>query len=169
MIWTDIKLKLAGKKYRKQKNSVGKKPVKIGVIIDSETAAVQQPFLELNEEFNLEEKEFRMMICKTRGVKNDIFETPCFTLEDLKWNGTIDHSEVVDFLEQEYELLISFAAAENKLAGFLVSNVFANLKVGREQDKQRNFDFVVETNQDEPEIFLEELKKYNGLIKRQYE
>lgn len=166
MSLTPIKLKLAALKFGGRKNENQSVKVRIAVILDSEEEEKQRSFFDLKEVFELKEEEFNLMICKTKGVKNDIFEAPCFTPKNLRWNGQIDHPEVLDFLDRDYELLICFAASENKLAGFLVSQVKADLKVGREQNKENNFDFVIETELDEPEVFLEELKKYKSIIKK---
>ena len=111
-----------------------------------------------------------MAFCALRKkeVVNALFGTPVFTPFDLGWNGRLKNEEVTQFLEQNYDVLISFAEAENKLSKLLVSVVRAQLKVGREEQNKGEdlYDLVISTNIDEPSIFIAELKKYLKILNK---
>ena len=165
MTGTDIKLLITRKRWRGSKDTSKAAKANIGVILDSEDKDLKKYFLNLKQEFNLKEEEFNIMICRTKGVKNGIFDASVFTIQNLRWNGKMDHSGVTSFLETNFDLLISFTEAENKLASFLVSEANANVKVGREQNRDKSLDFVISTKYNESEIFLQELKRYKSKIK----
>ena len=163
--FANLKVRLAKRKFFNSESDSGSATNYIGIIVDSEEDEIVGAFMRLKEESDFDCKKFRFMICPEEGVKNDIFEAPSFTRKNISWNGKITNPEVTAFLEQPYELIISFADAQNKMAAFLVSQARATLKVGREQNQENSFDFVIKTQRGELQKFLEEFRRYKRKIK----
>lgn len=163
---TDIKLAVARKNLQKvAENSVAKgRKFKIGIILDSVEEGTVKPFLKLKEDLHLEQHEFNLVVCPKKGVKNGIFEYPFITGADFNWNGRIS-DKASGFLEGQYDVLVSFTASENKMANFLVSVTRAGLKAGRKKRVKNDiFDLYISAELSEPEVFIEELKKYLKIL-----
>jgi hypothetical protein len=143
-------------------------PGKFGLILDSEDVEIKESFERLKEEMGVGDRDFHLITCKEKRLKNDIFQGPVFTGQDLSWNGKITNGEVDLFLEQQYHLLICFTEEENKLASLLVSLSKAALKAGNHSATEGNiFDLSISAGRNEPKLFIEELKKYLKIIKKQ--
>lgn len=138
----------------------------MGILLEVGDEKALQAFLQLKEELNLQDDDLKMVICREKGVKNDIFEYPFISLKDFSWNGNLSESSSA-FLDAEYDVLISFTASENKMADFLVSVTRARLKVGRKkEDGNSIFDLNISADLSTPEVFTGELKKYLRILNK---
>ena len=136
----------------------------MAVLLDLSADDALKAFMNLKEDLQLKSEDFRVVHCGKRGAKNDIFEAPVISLQDLGWSGRISE-EASAFLNTEYDVFISFTASENKMADFLVSVSRARLKVGRKRsDKNGIFDLNISAELSQPEIFTAELKKYLKIL-----
>lgn len=138
----------------------------IAIILQSEEEDVLKPFLKLQKDLTAEAKNVRILICKGKNSENVNFEYPSFGVEDIRWNGKIENEEVLNFLRTRFQMLICFAAPENKSAAFIVSVADAELKLGLSQVKEGKDLYDVSICQAEPEadVFVEEIKKYIKIL-----
>ena len=107
-----------------------------------------------------------MLVFKNKIKKNDTFDYPVFSHKDLSWTATFDKSEVKDFIAEKFDLLINYYDTE-KAALLLVSNLSkANFKVGfLSVDKKLNH-FMINTNAENYQVFVEELFKYLKILNK---
>ena len=145
-----------------------KKFPKFGVILDSEKDHLKEGFLKLKEEFGLRDADLLILTCKEERKNDDVYQGLIFTRKDLNWQGKIRNGEILNFAREPLDVLISFTEKESKLATFLVSVSNADLKVGRIEDPGSAglFDIVINTDFNEQEVFLMELKKYLRIINK---
>ena len=133
---------------------------KLGIILDSEEETIFRAFQHLKEDLHLKQDDFLQVFCLEKSAQNLIFDTPVITRKDFGWNGKAGET-ASEFLNSEYDVLISFTAEENKMADFLVSVSRARLKVGRKTiDGKGIFDLNISAALCSPKIFITELKKY---------
>jgi len=164
---SDIKIAVARKKLlgiaeASSGRSTGRK---MAILLEVGDERSLNSFFELREELNLQEEDLRIVVCREKGSKNDLFEQPFISLKDFSWNGDLTESSSA-FLDVEYDVLISFTASENKMADFLVSVTRARLKVGRKtEDLKGIFDLNISAELSAPEVFTTELKKYLKILK----
>lgn len=165
---SDLKIAVARKKLFGKTAAAGalSKTCKMGILLEVGDEKALKSFRLLREAIKLREDEVKIIICREKGSKNDLFEQTYISLKDFGWNGnTTDSSS--DFIDTEYDVLISFTASENKMADFLVSVARARLKVGRKsEDNEGIFDLNISADLTEPEIFTEELEKYLKILKK---
>lgn len=161
----DAKIRMAKKRLLSSEGShaVSASGRLLGIILDSEEEALKMPFLELQKKLGIAEENIYFLLCGKKRPENAIFGTAYFAAEDLSWNGRIKNGETEVFFDRSYDLLISFAASENKLAAFAVSVARAGLKVGRQSSQKCDFDLLIST--DDPELFTAELEKYLKILK----
>lgn len=169
---SNLKISVAKKRMatftRKALSEENKKPLKFGVILDSEDDGLKEHFLSLKETYGLRDADFQIVTCKDERIQGDIFQGLVFTRKDLKWNGKIRNGEITNFAQQRMDVLISFTESDNKLAALLVSVANAELKVGRKEEASSAglFDMLINTEFEEVEIFLLELKKYLKILNK---
>ncbi len=154
-----IKRSLSGEEKQSQR---------IGVILDRDDEGLKNKFLRLQEDLNLRDTNFQVVVCKDEGQKGDEFQGLVFTRKDLGWNGKIRNGEITGFAQREMDVLISFTETDNKLAALLVSVANAGLKVGRTEGSSSAglFDMLISTGFGEVDIFIAELKKYLNILNK---
>lgn len=98
--------------------------------------------------------------------KNDNLEFPSFSYHDISWSGLINNKEVIDFIETEFDLLISYYDIEK--AGLMqVTNLSkARFKVGFSIIDKRINHLMIDTNAENYEIFVTELIKYLKILNK---
>ena len=136
----------AGLKYLDQnkKNKVVcsrvKKGVrKIGCIVDLDMVNDASKFNEFISEFSLQPNALKIIGYKKEQDKNSPYSTPVFSDNDLGWGGKIENSYALEFLNKEYDLLVSFYTDDNLLLQLMTLQSKARIKVGfGEIDKNLN-------------------------------
>lgn len=165
---SDIKIAIARRKLLSLVDAPPGDPksCQVAILLEVGDENSAQSFLEFGRELNLDKDDLKMVICREKVFKNDLFKQPLISLKDFSWNGNLSESSSA-FLNAEYDVLISFTASENKMADFLVSVTRARLKVGRKKDdKDGIFDLNISADLSAPEVFTAELKKYLKILKK---
>ena len=145
---------------RKMRRNHGRKRKSLVILLDSNTIDLIENFRRLGEDLEEGLWETSMIYCgeQDQHQESDLF---CFSLKDVSWNGRIKNKPVADSLNIGYEILIAFTSGENKSAGFLVSAMRADLKLGINERVFRNdLDLTIAVPVGEPETFLHETRKY---------
>jgi len=89
-----------------------------------------------------------------------------FSEKDFNWQGKISNINFKSFLEQDFDLLISFFDERNLYLEFgtLYSN--ANFKVGFSEVNQALFNIEIAGKTKDCSVFLSELKNYLKILKK---
>lgn len=169
---SNLKMKVAKQRLasaiKNNRTGADKKFPRFGVILDSDDDSLKEKFLKLKEEFNLRDTDLVILTCREEMKKGDEYQGLIFSRKDLNWKGTVKNGEVLNFAKGPMDVLVSFTEKDSKLAAFLVSVSNADLKVGRcdYENASGLFDIVIDTDFDEVEVFMMELKKYLRIIKQ---
>lgn len=170
-----IKQKLkyrSGRKFLKQlqqrsSESVGqgKKITSIGCIVDLDKFNDTNLFYQFIEEFSLRPNSIKIIGYKSFYDKNSPYSTPVFSDKDLGWNGRIQNSYALEFVNREYDLLVNYYTDDYLLLQLMTLNTKARIRVGfGEVDKNLN-DLILNTPISNFEVFKKELKKYLKVLK----
>jgi hypothetical protein len=165
---SDLKIAVARKKLLNvaETSAIKTNAFKMGILLEVGDDKALHSFLQLRQELNLQDEDFKIVICREKDVKNAIFEYPFISIKDFSWNGSLKE-ESAAFLDAAYDVLISFTASENKMADLLVSVTRARLKVGRKkEDEMGIFDLNISSDLSAPDVFTAELKKYLKILKK---
>jgi L-rhamnose mutarotase len=84
----------------------------------------------------------------------------------MKWSGQIDKKEVVDFIETEFDLLISYYDVEKSGLLQITQLSKANFKVGFSSIDKRINHFMINTNAENYSVFVSELFKYLKILNK---
>ena len=138
----------------------------VGIIFDESYFYEKEALVQELVKNGIVENDIKILVFKDKIKKNEVFDYPTFSHKDLSWTATFDKSEVKDFIAQKFDLLINYYDTE-KSALLLVSNQSkASFKVGFSSiDKKLNH-FMINTNAENYQIFIEELFKYLRILNK---
>ncbi len=138
----------------------------VGIIFDESYFYEKEALVQELVKNGILESNIKILVFKDKIKKNELFDYPTFSHKDLSWTATFDKSEVKDFIAQKFDLLINYYDTE-KSALLLVSNQSkASFKVGFSSiDKKLNH-FMIDTNAENYQIFIEELFKYLKILNK---
>ena len=138
----------------------------VGIIFDESYFYEKEALVQELVKNGILESNIKILVFKDKIKKNELFDYPTFSHKNLSWTATFDKSEVKDFIAQKFDLLINYYDTE-KSALLLVSNQSkASFKVGFSSiDKKLNH-FMIDTNAENYQIFIEELFKYLKILNK---
>lgn len=91
---------------------------------------------------------------------------PLFNSGDLKWNGEIYSPEVNDFINEKFDLLISYYDIDKAILLKITYDSKAQFKVGFSSIDKRLNHFMIQTDIIHYTIFVNELFKYLKLLNK---
>ena len=89
-----------------------------------------------------------------------------FNAGDLNWNGEIIEKELKDFINEKFDLLISFYDVEKAILLQITHSSKAQFKVGFSSIDKRLNHFMINTTITNHSIFVSELFKYLKLLNK---
>lgn len=138
---------------------------KVGCIVDLDKFETTDKFYEFLEEFGLQPNAVKIIGYKSYYDKNSPYATPVFSDKDLGWNGDIENSYALEFLNGEYDVLVNYYNESNLLLNIMSLKTVARLKVGFKEVGPEFNDLMLETKLSDFRTFKTELKKYLGVLK----
>lgn len=89
-----------------------------------------------------------------------------FSPKDFGWKGKINHSDLQSFIDEEYDVLISYYKKETLQLNLITAASKANLKVGLSRNDERLYDLIIDVKPKGIEIFKSEFKKYLNILNK---
>lgn len=132
----------------------------IGVIVDMDMFAESELFYDLITDFKLRPNGVKIIGYKSYYDTNSPYAIPVFSDKDLGWNGDIENSYALEFLNREYDLLINYYTKENLMLQLMTIKTKARLKVGFSEIDSIFNDLIIQSPLLDYETFKVELHKY---------
>lgn len=149
---------------KKQPNSNTIKTV--GLLIDESYFKDKKLLLEQLVSSGFLEKNIEVLVYRSRINKNKGYEYPVFTSSDVNWSGVIKNNEVTDFINKEFDLLISYYDVEKAILLLVTHHSKADFKVGFSSIDKRLNDFMINTNAENYKVFVHELFRYLKILNK---
>jgi hypothetical protein len=148
------------------KNFQSAKVSSIGVVFDYDLYHNYEFFRELINELGIMKNKTRFIALigeeKNRPNSWDSF----YSLDNFDWLGRPSNIEIDDFVDQPFDLLISYYST-NKLELNLVTALSkANFKIGINSEDTRLHDLIIEVKPSKIDVFKVELIKYLTQLNR---
>jgi hypothetical protein len=89
-----------------------------------------------------------------------------FSPKDFGWKGKINNIDLQSFIDEDYDVLISYYKSDNVLLNLITAASKANLKVGLARTDERLYDLIIDVNPKNFEIFAIEFRKYLNILKK---
>jgi hypothetical protein len=112
------------------------------------------------------ESNIEVLVYRDRLKKNKSVSQATFGANDLNWNGTISNAAINDFVDKQFDLLISYYDVEKAILLVVTHNSKAHFKVGFAAINKRFNDLMINTNAENYKVFTHELFRYLKILKK---
>ncbi len=159
--------KAVKKKLSNVKEASSNKIIKtVGILIDGSLFNKKDALIKELINNGILKADIKILVFRNEIKKEETFNYPVFSPQDLNWNATFNKAEIKDFVTKDFDLLINYYDVE-KMPLLLVSQQSrANFKVGFSTIDERLNHFIISINTDNYTIFVNELFKYLKLFKK---
>lgn len=89
-----------------------------------------------------------------------------FSPKDFGWKGKIKNTDLQTFINEPFDMMISFYKSELLHLNQIAAASKALFKVGISNEDERLYDLIIDVELKEINIFKEELKKYLNILKK---
>lgn len=89
-----------------------------------------------------------------------------FNPKNFGWSGKIDNVELNEFINTEFDALISYYKEDNLELNLVSTLSKANFKIGISNNDERLHDFIINVNPNQIDVFEEELIKYLKVLNK---
>ena len=138
----------------------------VGLLID-ETLFLEKEFL-IQELISIGFKEDSISIIVNRDYlnKKDTLSQYTFNSSIVDWKGTIRDVVVTQFINSEFDLLVSYYEIEKPILVLISNNSKAKFKVGFSSVDKRLHHLTITTRMENYVIFVSELNKYLKILNK---
>ena len=112
------------------------------------------------------EENIEVLVYRNRLKKNKSISQATFSSKDLNWNATISNPAVNDFVNKEFDLLISYYDIEKAILLVVTNESKAHFKVGFSSIDKRLNDLMINTNAENYKVFTHELFRYLKILNK---
>lgn len=162
--WTkkNVKKSLSNVKHNESVSSIKK----IGIIIDESYFNEKDLLINQLISNGISEENIEILAFRNRVKKNESFDYTVFSYKDLSWNAAIEKSEITNFINTNFDLLINYYDVEKAPLLLVTSLSKANFKVGFANVDKRLNHFMIDTQAENYKVFIEELFKYLKILNK---
>ncbi len=89
-----------------------------------------------------------------------------FSPKDFGWNGAIKNIDLQTFVDTEFDALICFYREHSIEQDLITAASKANFKIGISNENLKLYDFVIDVNSSQFQLFKIELKKYLTVLNK---
>lgn len=138
----------------------------VGLLVDESDFSQKEALIKELISNGIQKSDIEVLIFRDKFNKNEVFHYPTFSNKHLLWNGNFKEPVVNDFINEKFDLLISFYELE-KVPLMLVTNKSkAGFKVGFSTIDDRLNHLLIDTKLSNYKIFIHELFRYLKILKR---
>ena len=148
-------------------STISDKPIEtVGLLIDETFFLEKDKLIQQLVSNGIEVKNLTVLAFKNSYKKKEIIDYPHYSKKDVSWLGTIERKEALDFIAKDYDLLISYYDVKKTPLVIVTHQSKANFKVGFTSVDKRLNHFMIETQVEKYNVFIDELFKYLRILKK---
>jgi len=161
-----VKKKLKNSLHNVKSNILSVGIETVGLLIDASHFSEKKAFIEELVANGIPEKNIKVIVYKDRFKLNEANSQLGFSAKNLNWNGQITNPNVNDFINEKFDLLISFYDVEKAILMLVTHHSKAVFKVGFSSIDKRLNHLMIDTNVQNYKVFTAELFRYLKLFKQ---
>lgn len=143
-----------------------KKLESVGVIIDAAQFSEGDAFKDFIHDLGVPLPKIKIIVFVEDEKKAERLWGNYFSKKDFGWAGKIKHVELQTFLDTEFDALIGYYKNPSLELKLVTAASKANFKIGLSNVDDRLFDFILDVDLMEFEVFKIELKKYLNILNK---
>ena len=161
-----VKNKLKNSLHDLKSNILSVEIETVGLLIDASHFSEKEVLINELIANGIPKKSIKVIVYRDRFKSNEVNSQFGFSDKHLNWKGEIENPNVNDFINEKFDLLISFYDVEKAILMLITHNSKAAFKVGFSAiDKKLNH-LTVDTNVKNYKVFTAELFRYLKLFKQ---
>ena len=157
-----VKKKLSNVKLINTDSSIKK----VGIIFDQSYFHEREELLKKLIGQGIKSENIKILVFRNKIKKNETFDYIVFSYKNLNWLGNINVQQFKDFVNSDFDLLISYYDIEKTPLLLTTHLSKASFKVGFASIDKRLHHFMVDTNAKNYMAFMEELIKYLKILNK---
>lgn len=112
------------------------------------------------------ESNIKLIVYRDKLKKNEIYSQPTFSIKHLNWKAEITNPTVNDFINEKFDLLISYYDVEKAILLNITHNSKALFKVGFSSVDKRLNHLMININAENYTVFVHELFRYLKILNK---
>jgi hypothetical protein len=112
------------------------------------------------------EKNISILVYKDKRKKTEDNAMPAFGLKHLNWNAHFTNSEINSFIDEKFDILVSYYDVEKAFLLKVTQRSKAKFKVGFSSVDKRLNHLMINTNAENHTVFVHELFRYLKILKK---
>jgi hypothetical protein len=142
-------------------------PIKtIGLLVDESYFFEKDNLVKELIANGISENNIKIIAYRDKFKKNEIYSQPTFGLKHFNWKAEITNPEVCDFINEKFDLLISYYDVEKAILLTITHNSKAHFKVGFSSIDSRLNHLMINTNAENYKVFAHELFRYLRILNK---
>ena len=138
----------------------------IAILVDESSFDCKNELKTAIIHYGIHENDIAFITFKDKINKKEVFKTTTFCLKDIDWNTNFTNLEVQFFLNQKFDLFISYYDVEKPALMRFTQKTNANFKVGFSTIDKRLNHFMIHTNLENHKVFIDEMFKYLRILNK---
>jgi hypothetical protein len=139
---------------------------KVGILFDETYFYEKEKLIDQLKNNGISPDNVAFIVFKNKVKKKETFDYTVFTYKNINWNATFDSSEVTNFINYDFDLLISYYDLEKAPLLMITNRSKSKFKVGFASIDKRLNHFMINTNAENYNVFIEELFKYLKILNK---
>jgi hypothetical protein len=138
----------------------------VGVLIDESYFFKKEGLIKELISNGIDENNIKTIVYRDSLKKNEEYSQPTFSIKHLNWKAEITNPTVNDFINEKFDLLISYYDVERAILLNITHNSKALFKVGFSSvDKKLNH-LMINTHTENYKVFVHELFRYLKILNK---
>ncbi len=138
----------------------------VGIVLNFDEYSNYDELRKLFKNIGLHENKVKFVAFVTDDKLTPSSWDTYFNPKNFGWNGKIDNVDLNEFINTEFDALISFYKEDNLELNLVTALSKANFKIGISNYDDRLHDFIIDVKPTETDIFKEELIKYLKVLNK---
>lgn len=114
----------------------------------------------------ISESNIKIIVFRDKLKKSETYTHPTFGMKHLNWNTQITDPTIIDFINQKFDLLISYYDVEKAFLLKVTHNSKAQFKIGFSSVDKRLNHLMINTNAENHTVFVHELFRYLKILNK---
>lgn len=138
----------------------------VGVLIDESYFSEKDALVKELIANGILESNIKIIVYRDKLKKNEAYSQPTFSIKHLNWKAEITNPTVTDFINEKFDLLISYYDVERAILLNITQNSKSRFKVGFSSVDKRLNHLMINTNAENYKVFVHELFRYLKILNK---
>ena len=138
----------------------------VGLLIDESYFFEKDALVKELKANGILESDVKLIVYKDKLRKNEVYSQPTFSIKHLDWKAEITNPAIIDFINEKFDLLISYYDVEKAILLTITHNSKAQFKAGFSSVDKRLNHLMINTDAENYKVFVHELFRYLKILNK---